>query len=149
MSVRAFVALAALTFAGCGRDQPTTPEAAVQQLLEAARGGDAAAFRAAFPSREEIGELFACPADLDPGARLDNLSDALIAWRDTRPELVVDGVAEVTRSAVRAGDDVGGCKARRAMTLVRGDVRLRERGSEVTYAMRFVDLEGRVRVLGY
>lgn len=149
MSARLLVALSALAFAGCGRSQPSTPEAAVQALLEAARGGDAASFRAAFPSREEIGELFECPAELDPGARLDNLSGELIAWRDSRPELVADGVAEVTRSEVRAGDDLGGCKARRAMTLVRGDVRLRERGAEVTYAMRFVDLEGRVRVLGY
>lgn len=132
---------------GCGPSAPSSPEAAVRALLEAARASDGAAFRAAFPSREEAAELLECPPDGDAAARWDGLSAELVAWRDARPELAA--LSEVARAPVAAGEAVGPCVARRPMTLVKADVRLVERGVEATYTMRFADVDGRVRVLGF
>jgi hypothetical protein len=137
----------ALALTACG-SEPKTPEAALQRLLDAATRGDAAAFRAAFPSREELAELFDCPPDLDLTARYDGLSDEFVAWRNARPTLA-GGLAASAKTAVAPGDDLGGCKARRAMTLYRAEVRLVEGGSDRSYAMRFVDLGERVRVLAF
>lgn len=142
------VMLAALSAGGCG-SPPTTPEAALQVLLESARAGDAAGFRAGFPSREEVAELFDCPAGSDLLARFEGLSDEFVAWRDARPQLAAGGVTVGAKVSVAAGDELGGCKARRAMTLTRADVRLVEAGKDKLYAVRFVDLGDRVRVLGF
>lgn len=139
--------LAVVFLLGCGGKATTSPEAALQVLLDAARTADAAGFRAGFPSREEIGELFACPAGVDLIARFDGLSDDFTAWRDARPTVATFQAYQAV--PVVAGEDIGGCSARRPMNLVRADVELDEGGKKKPYSMRFVELDGTYRVLGY
>ncbi len=140
---------ALLPAAACSGGNPATPEAALQKLLDAAQSGDAAAFRDGFPSRDEVTELFECPPGVDLSARFDGLSDEFVAWRDTHPVLSPGGLKVGVHTVVERGDDVGGCTARRQMSLMRADVRLTEGANERVYAMRFVELDGRFRVLGY
>lgn len=132
---------------GCGGKATTSPEAALQVLLDAAHSGDPTAFRAGFPSREEIGELFSCPSGVDLIARFDGLSDDFTAWRDARPTVAAFQAYQAV--PVVTGEDIGGCSARRAMNLVRADVRLTEAAKSKDYSMRFVEIDGRYRVLGY
>lgn len=133
---------------GCGGGNAATPEAALQKLLDAARNGDPAAFREGFPSHEEIAELFECPPGVDLAARFDGLSDEFVAWRDSKP--VIAGALEVgVHSVIETGEEIGGCKARREMSMMRADVHLTEGANDRLYQMRFVELDGRFRVLGF
>jgi len=143
----ALVAVALISWVGCGGSDATTPQAALQKLLDAAGKGDPTAFREGFPSREEITELFECPPGVDISARFDGLSDEFVAWRDSRP--VLAGLKVAVHSMVERGEDIGGCKALRPMSVMRADVRLTEGANERHYGMRFVELDGRFRVLSY
>lgn len=147
-NVISVVVVIGLCAPGCGGDA-TTPEAALQRLLDAAHKGDASGFREGFPTREELAQLFECPADVDLPARYDGLSEEFVAWRDKRPVLAAGGLAVARRSAILPGEAVGGCRARAPMNLVRADVRLSEGGAETRYAMRFVEREGKFRVLSF
>ena len=138
----------AMLLPACAPAAPATPEAAVRALSEAARAGDAAAFRGGFPSREEIAELFACPPDVDLAARYEGLLAELSAWRQATALPGPSALSEALRVPVAVGEPVGACTAKRTMTLIRADVRVGD-GADQLYAMRFVDVDGRVRVLGY
>ncbi len=139
--------LALVMMSGCGGQATTSPEAALQVLLDAARNADAGGFRAGFPSREEIGELFTCPSGVDLIARFDGLSDDFTAWRNARPTVAAFQAYQAV--PVVPGEDIGGCSARRAMNLMRADIQLDEGGTKKAYSMRFVEIDGRYRVLGY
>jgi hypothetical protein len=143
------VGVIALVASACGAGDPKTPEAALQRLLDAAKNGDAAGFRQGFPSREELTQLFECPAGVDLTTRYDGLSEEFMAWRDARPVLPAGGLTIAKQSAVMAGEAVGGCRARLPLSLVRAEVRLSEGGADKRYAMRFVEREGKVRVLAF
>jgi|GEM_PF-3503426 len=145
----ALFACAFVSAAGCGGGNAATPEAALQKLLDAAKDGNAGAFRGGFPSHEEIAELFECPPGVDLATRYDGLSDEFVAWRDAHPVLAAGGLEVGVHTVIEAGDEIGGCKARREMSMMRADVRLTEGANQRLYAMRFVELDGRFRVLGF
>jgi hypothetical protein len=146
--VLAFGALGPFGWAACGSDAKT-PQAALQKLLDAAAAGNAASFREGFPSREELSKMFDCPAGVDLAGRYAELSAEFVAWRDARPVIAADGVSVAGKSQLMAGEAVGGCTARQPLNLVRAEVRLTEGSSDKRYAMRFVELDGKVRVLAF
>lgn len=142
------VAAVVLGCLACGSGAKT-PQAALQKLLDAARDGDASAFREGFPSREELSQMFACPSGVDLTGRYEGLSEEFVAWRNARPRIAAGGLEIAKKTRVMAGEAVGGCTARVPLELVRADVRLTGTRGEERYAMRFVTLDEKVRVLAF
>jgi hypothetical protein len=142
-----FKTLAALAFTLCACGRASTPEGLVQSWLEAAVDGDASAFRAAFPSKDEVADLFVCPEGLSLDDRFDAPNPDFAAWRNGRPTLA--GTTRVAAEPVASGTPVGGCNARRDLELLRMDATLVEGGVERTLRLRLVAFDGRHRILGY
>ncbi len=142
-----FKTLAALALTLCACGGASTPEALVQAWLQAASDGDASAFRAAFPSKDEVAELFACPDGLSLDDRFDAPNPDFAAWRRGRPTLT--GTTRVAAEPVASGMPVGGCNAKRDLDLLRMDATLLEGGAERTLRLRLVAFDGRHRILGY
>jgi len=142
-----FKTLVALVFVLCSCGGASTPEAVVTAWLEAASNGDANAFRAAFPSRDEVADLFVCPAGLSLVDRFDAPNPDFAAWRNGRPTLT--GTTRVAAEPVATGMPVGGCNARRNLDLLRMDATLHLAGAERTLRLRLVAFDGQHRILGY
>ena len=145
-----FKALVALAFTTSACGGASTPETIVKGWLEAASNGDAHAFRAAFPSRDEVADLFACPGGLSLDSRFDALNPDFAAWRSGRPTLT--RTTRVAAESVASGMPVGGCTARRDLELLRMDATIAvggEKNPERTLRLRLVAFDGKHRILGY
>lgn len=137
----------AMVLGACGGGRPTSVELAVNKLVDAARRGDAEAFRGAFPSREEVAELFACPPGEDLGKRFEGLSGEFEMLREA--PATVGSVAVGQREKVGSGGAVGACKARRDLELVKATVEVEHSARKESYAMRFLVVDGAFVVLGF
>lgn len=132
---------------GCGGGRPGSVELAVDKLVAAARAGDAEAFRAAFPSADEVAALFTCPAGVELGRRFEGLSGDFELLREG--PATVERVSETQRERVSSGGAVGECAAKRDLELVKATVEIAHGSRKASYAMRFVVVEGGVAVLGF
>jgi hypothetical protein len=142
-----WLGLVMMVGAGCGGGRPASVELAVEKLVSAARGGDAEAFRAAFPSPDEVAELFACPAGMDLAKRFEGLSGDFEGMREAPAKVVSVVVGQ--RDDVAPGGAVGECKAKRGLALVKATVEVEHGARKDSYAMRFVVVDGGVAVLGF